>query len=360
MVNDSLLNPFNADPEDEFPQKPHAVANWTEFYLNFIYDPINELGVWAHIGRHRQDSSIWRATINIYLPHGELLVAKYYGRDGHSRGPGAGPFVMSCIEPMRLWEVKFDGIMRRSFRSQVTQGLTPDQEGQLVKFHLFLQAASPFATHPKDLMADQSWAHFHTEQVCIGYGEFTIRGKTTAVRGVGARDHSAGPRDYTPIEGDMWLMGAFPSGKCILAQHVRLQGNPKDLRLAYVFHGDGSPLQLVELIRSPIEDDFNAPPGTVPADPMEESCRNYSLGIQSPRGYETIEGEILHSAVVTAFSPFHELIGTDFDRMSANQLCESPTRLVWNGEVGYGLRERGLRVSQLRLPTERRLTNIQA
>ena len=90
MISADLINPFKHDPKTELPHPIGTGDNWTEHYFFMGYDPDAAIGMNVHIGRLPADPTIWRAVVQMYLPGGEeLLVAKYHGRDGDLRGPGA-------------------------------------------------------------------------------------------------------------------------------------------------------------------------------------------------------------------------------------------------------------------------------
>ena len=144
MIHDQFLNPFGIDPEVELPQARQPVQNWTEYCYFFGYDPDAGMGVSIHIGREPTDTSIWRGTLGIYLPNGELLVAKYFGRDGGDRGPGAGPLRVRCVGPMRTWSAEFNGLATRVSRTSIMTRAFSDAPAELASFHLVFQGVGPF------------------------------------------------------------------------------------------------------------------------------------------------------------------------------------------------------------------------
>lgn len=120
MLEDALLNPFGIDPVNELPHAAAPVANWTEYVYFFGYDDQALQGISVHVGREPTDTQIWRGTLGIFLPDADrLLVAKYVGRDGSDRGPGAGPLQVRCVTPMRTWMVEFNGLVHPISRNDV-------------------------------------------------------------------------------------------------------------------------------------------------------------------------------------------------------------------------------------------------
>ena len=357
MIDDELINPFGVDPIVELPWQPEAVPLWTEYCFFFAYDLDTKTGVTIHIGREPFDPEIWRATMSIFMPGEELLVNKYSGRDGHARGPGAGPLRMSCVEPMRLWTVEFDGVARSISRSQSMSEACRDSSSEPIDFYLSFEGAAPiWDLHKRmsEVMDVQSWGSQHWEQICNVRGHLRRAGKTISFSGAGVRDHSCGPRDYGPVVSNFWANALFPSGKAVMAQLTRSEGLKTEIRNAYVFWADGTPLEIAELVGHPKVNTLETDERSVARDPLsDDSIRVFSIVIDTSRGQQVIEAELQHSAATTYLSPNDELLGTDFTQLDgeqerATQLTESATRYRWNGEVGVGVRERIARLSTLK------------
>ncbi len=346
MIPDHLLNPFKHDPITELPHVPVAMDNWTEHFFFYGYDPDAAIGMNVHIGRLPADPSIWRAVVQMYLPGGEEMFAvKYHGRDGDRRGPGAGPIKISCIEPLRKWVVDFDGAAFSTTRSELTREVLRDGPAEPVAFHMFFDAAGPLFGRTEDLGEGRTSSTFHSEQICHMSGHFKYRGKYIPLKGMGVRDHSSGPRDYGPVIGDIWFHALFPSGKVIQTQVVRFEG--MEYKTAYIFRGDGSPLEMAEIIEHPHVNQRDAAPQSLCADPLSEAARNCRIVLQTKAGREVLDIELLHSHAITYFSPMEEFIGTALYRPDGVQMCEAPARVRCNGEVGTALRERVARTGTL-------------
>jgi hypothetical protein len=346
MISDALINPFKHDPQTELPHTPIATPGWTEHYFFFGYDAEAAIGMNVHIGRLPVDPSIWRAVVQMYLPGGEeLLVVKSHGRDGDHRGPGAGPIKLNCVEPLRQWTVDFDGAAFSTTRSVLTREVLKDGPAEPVRFHMFFDAAGPLFGRTEDLGEGRSSSTFHSEQICHMSGYFQYRGKYIALKGMGVRDHSSGPRDYGPVIGDIWFHSLYPSGKVIQTQVVRF--DQMEYKTAYVFRGDGTPLEMAEIVEHPHVNERNAAAKSLCADPLSEAARNCRIVLKTKAGPEVLDIELLHSHAITYFSPMEELIGTDLTRPDGVQMCEAPSRVRCNGEVGLALRERVARTGTL-------------
>src|SRR5271163_688239 len=144
MLSDELINPYKLDPKDEFPHIPEATPYWTEHYYFGGIDAKGDVSVFIHISREPTAPEIWRTVIGIPRPGDKVLVAKYCGRDGDTRGPGAGPLRIRCLEPFRRWTVEFDGLMERTDQAALTHRPHYNSIVELVKFDLTFEAAAPF------------------------------------------------------------------------------------------------------------------------------------------------------------------------------------------------------------------------
>jgi len=345
------FNQFGCDRSVEFPQPPQSVPLWTEHYMFFGFDPQEGIGFFLHIGREQFDKSMWRINVMVYLPHEELLVAKYRGRDGHARGPGAGPVRISCVEPFRHWTVEFDGAAQAVSRAANNREVLRDGPAEPLRFHVSLEGAAPFWDYRalrSNIMEKQSWGSQHYEQICRFIGDISYRGRTVQLQGSGIRDHSPGPRDYAPVISDFWINGLFPDGKAFNASLVRSESHGSEIRYAYFVEATGKPIELVEQISGPALNTLDTPAASVPSDIMSEGLRTFKVVLRTPKGLETIDGEILHSVATTYVSPSEELIGTDFTRPQALQLLTCPARFRRGDAVGYGIRERIARIQTLR------------
>jgi hypothetical protein len=364
MIDEKFLNPFGIDPSVELPHARQPVPNWTEYCYFFGYDADAGLGVSIHIGREPTDINIWRGTLGIYLPNGELLVAKYFGRDGSDRGPGAGPLQVRCIVPFRTWSVEFNGLATPVSRKSIMTEALKDAPAELASFHLVFEGVGPFwdsekgnrAANQPGIVLDfekseskrKELETHHWEQIGMLRGAITARGKTTQIVGGGVRDHSHGARDYWPIIGSTWANAVFPSGKVFNAVFMRMVG--REIKFGYIFRNDGTPLEVVKLIEHPDVVSEDTPARSVAADPMtDDKLRRPRYVVETANGREVLEGELLHAMGTTYLSPNFELVGTDLARVKGgSQLAECAARYTWNGEVGVGVNERIARVITLR------------
>ena len=68
-------NPFNVRPEDYFLQPvAHDIPHWSETMYFHVWNPVQDVGVFVHVGRWPADLDLWWAQVIAMLPDGELLV----------------------------------------------------------------------------------------------------------------------------------------------------------------------------------------------------------------------------------------------------------------------------------------------
>ena len=361
MLSDDIINPFGIDPRDELMHPSTDALNWTEYVYYFGYCLETGHGISIHIGKEPTDVSVWRGTIGIFLPDGDLLVAKYHGRDGSDRSAGAGPLKIRCIEPFRTWVAEFDGLAHRVSRQSIMTEVYQDSIAVMAKFNIVFSAVAPMwdlekgANLPSLVLVDGVEAKHddpnrihHFEQLGQFKGDISYEGKTVHMHGGGVRDHSWGPRDYWPLVGSVWINAVFPSGKAIMLMLTRVTGFAFDV--GYVYRGDGTPLEVVKVVEHPFVSDVETEDRSVHADPLADGAeRHFRFVFDGSKGRETIEGELLHAMGTSYVSPNHELLGTALDRIAdGSQLAECPARFTWDGETGVGVRERIVRMKALK------------
>jgi hypothetical protein len=364
MFASEHLNPFGTDFAHELMHAPQPIKNWTEYCFFFGWDPSQERGVSIHIGRDTADPTIFHASLAIFLPDGEMLAGMYRGRDGDARGPGAGPVKVTCVEPGRLWMAEFDGLAHRMHRSALMNDLFKDSPPEPARFCIRIAAASPLwefdgAKLAEDMVLVTGDDHKrideehkktnHWEQVCTSSGEINIGGENFLIRGVGMRDHSFGPRDYSAITGNHWFNGVFPSGRSFMIMTFRVGANY--VRGGFIYRNDGSPMEQIRtVLEHPPVADADSSDGFFLSDVCEdEHMHRFRLVFESEAGQEVIEGETVHGIATTYVAPAFEVLGTDFGRADgAAQMCECPARYTWNGERGAGMIERIVPMPKLR------------
>ncbi|MET0658330.1 MAG: hypothetical protein ABW110_09280 [Steroidobacteraceae bacterium] len=346
-LSDALINPDDNLPEQDLPfTPPRGIKGWTEHYAFFAYDADAAHGVFIHIGRVPDDPTIWRGTIQIFLPGADMLVAKYFGRDGDQHSAGAGPLRVRCEQPFRRFVAEFDGMVQRTTRQAITAEVVKDTVSEWVKLRVVFDAAAPI--HGKQAeKKNRADGSFHTEQIGRITGEMTVAGNKIALSGTGVRDHSSGVREYGKVISHQWIHGLFPSGLAFSVLMYRTTTNP-EARAVNIFRGDGSPLEYVELVEHSDYPDLDTAPGVFKADPLEDPhFRSGRLVLRTSKGPLSIQWQLVHTHAITYVDPCEELNGTDRSRPNAVQMCDAPAIFTCNGERGAGLFERSARIAVL-------------
>jgi hypothetical protein len=326
--------------ENELPlSAPPDIPLWSENFCLQAWDPRAALGVWLHMGLPVYDAGLWHDITVVYLPGGEdLLVVKSFAPREWQQGFGpAGAMLRADYDAATgEWVWRFHGIAHRTTRSQLHRALMHEAAAEPLRFELRFSGLSRVwdLTH---YVGEQAWATdgAHWEQPCAVHGVIEVGGKRHDFSGTGIRDHSRGKRDTTHFGPHFWLHGAFPSGRCFGLLYVSgMPGQPVTLNRAYAVY-DGV-LEDAEVLALPADRLFPQP---------------FEIRLRDRKGTHTIRGELLHDMTFSFFAPNEILIGRDVQR-AERFLNEGQIRWTWDGETGYGLGERTVRIGSDRQPDE--------
>ena len=314
------------DPNhDRVIRPPAGIDAWSENLFFLPFDAEREIGMAMHLGRSGQDPAFWREFVHVYLPDGQALVAKSFGRASDTPDRvGANALVYECLEPFRRWRATFDGMARRVPRDELMAGVSV--EGPYVRtfFELEFECLfdTPWQAHtdigPKTGGAFDGPGSFHYEQVCRARGALTIGAETVELDARGFRDHTRGVRRFTRRSGHTLLSGSFPDGTCLGFYQVRdIDGTPK-FSQGFVLE-NGLP-QDVEVIKAPHFTHRSVPP-------------EFEAVLRTAAGRElVVEGSPVTSTPMTIISPNDMLHGISLAPADFSCLL-SPSRLRL-GDVG--------------------------
>jgi hypothetical protein len=321
-----LHTPVGLTSESEFPAQQYhpEIPLWTENYCFVAYDPATEIGVWTHLGRAPFDSTLWRELSIIYLPGGERMVNKGYGRTETSRGPGGATMSLQCVEPWQQWRMVRDGGSVRADVTRLYDGMVADAAHERAGFDLTLTCNTPVWDWG-EVEDAHKWGKLHYEQLVAVKGAITVGGEAIAFDGNGLRDHTSGARDFTVFSSHIWAWANFPSGRGFILLHLVVDGQFLTRAVLLV---DGK-LEAVDMHNSPVLSDRSQH-----ADP-------YTLEL----GDQRIDAEILHPFPNGFDGPNDICIGYD-PAVTATANFESLSRFTWDGEVGYGHTERSIRLGR--------------
>jgi hypothetical protein len=195
-------NPCCVPAEQDLIQPISAgVPGWSE-NINFCC-PTGEdgLGIYAHMSRMHDDPTIWESVMAIYLPDGQLLVDRSFGRSRAANESSSGQLTFTVDEPLHRWSMRFDGMARRITRAEAAAGTVTDGSVELAQVQLSWESASPVWSLAH-AMGDQPWGKLHLEQAVRVTGQVRTRDRVIGVDHVAFRDHTAGQRDYGPLDGE--------------------------------------------------------------------------------------------------------------------------------------------------------------
>lgn len=324
-------NPHGVEPaSDQIQAVPEGIANWSE-NVNFCC-PVGEdgVGLYAHMSRMSDEPRIWESVMSVYLPDATLLVDRSFGRATQADQASSGQLTFTVEEPLHRWSMRFDGMARRISREAPCVSAVRDGSVELVQIELSWEAASP-VWNLGAAMHDQPWGHLHLEQAVHVRGEIRTRERTIGVDHIAFRDHTAGQRDYGPLDGEAWLTCAFPSGRMFAVLEMWHSGAVSGLRTGFYY--DGTIFHTISELGIPL---LSAAAG----DPHQ-----FSFRFDTPVGPLEPQVTLDHSMVFTLDEPIGMPLGTDLQHGLI--AVEGPGRYELDGEHAHGWVERCRRVSQL-------------
>jgi hypothetical protein len=324
-------NPHGVDPATDLIQTPpRDLSNWSE-NINFCCPSGQDAsGVYAHMSRMSDDPGVWEGVLAVYLPGDTLLVSRSLGRSADPSVASTGPHTFRAEEPLHRWSMHFDGMARRVTRRDPVEGCVRDGSVELVQADLVWEPASP-VWDLSAAMGDQPWGAFHLEQAVRVTGEVRTRDRSVAIDHIAFRDHTAGQRDYGPLDGEAWLTCAFPSGRLFAVLQIWHSGDVSELTTGFYY--DGEVFHTIREIDVPI---LTSPAG----DP-----ERFAFSFDGPTGPIEARAELDHAMVFTLDEPIGMPLGTDLDKGLI--AVEGPGRFWLDGEESHGWIERCRRVSHL-------------
>jgi hypothetical protein len=309
--------------ESEFPAQDWPdVPLWTENYCYVCYDPTAEIGIWTHLGRAPFDPTLWRELSMIFLPSGERLVNKGYGRSETDRGPGGATLSFECVEPWTRWRSRRDGAAIRTTVEELDAGMVFDRAHERVAFDLAWDSNGPVWDWG-EVEDAHGWGKLHYEQLASVRGTVTVGGEEIPFEGAGLRDHTRGPRDFSVVASHLWSWGSFPSGRGFMVLQVNVDG--QSLTRAVTL--DKGELTSHTLANQPV------------LSSRSECADPYVLEL----GEHRIHAEILHLLPNGFEGPNDICLGYD-PAVTTTANFEGMSRFEWDGEIGHGLTERSVRI----------------
>ena len=316
--------------DEEYPiRELPDVPIWSENFWFVAYDPGNRLGVWTHCGRSSWDPTVWRETVMVYLPDGDFLITKGFGRHQTESGPRASSLHFEMIEPWNRGATRFDGAVIRVSRDQADGGAVGEGVHFGLRMDLDWRGLGPLWAMGQTDTEDQTWGNTRYEQFCAVTGTVEFEDQRLDFEGTALRDHTRGARDLTPLSRHSCFNCVFPeSGRAFHALLVDIDGSEPMRRAAVLEDG--------ELVEAEISHDTSL------LESREQGDDPFELGLAWPGGSATIEAELVGNFPL-AWGGFNEFVMGFDPEASYAVMFEGFSKYRWDGEEGYGLTERSLR-----------------
>lgn len=224
-------------PHDDGMHTNTGEANFNEsMYFNF-YDRRARIGGFVRIG-NRPNEGYAEVTVTVYQPDGTALFNYMRPAIADNSRFDAGGMRFEVIEPFRHLRVSYDGravyLARPLDLEDPRQAFTSNPHRPL-QLTLDYHGLSPMYGGEASLdHPDMVFAKGHTEQHVRASGSITIDGHTTALDGLGLRDHSWGPRSWQSPSYYRWLTCEFDEGFGFMGSQIVLQ-NGAELLSGFVF-----------------------------------------------------------------------------------------------------------------------------
>lgn len=326
MSTELTSSPTVAPGHDRIQAVPADRPGWAENLVFQVHDAASGLAVWCHWGRMPEAPEIWEGLFALYLDGGELLVSRAFARSPSPDTASGGALSFRCVEPGRLWAMRFDGMARSTSTAELARGPLVDGAVEPVSVELTFTGLHPlWSAH--GAMDGQTWAQAHLEQAGRISGRVDVRGRCVEIDAFGFRDHSYGPRDYSGLLGDTWCTAVFPSGRAFLTLDVWQIEGPS-LRKGFIWDGT----TVTE---------------AVAIDPVrlsggDGSPHAFDLQIDAGQRVERVHVVQRHCMMATMGQPSALIPGASVGdpRIYAT---EGPATITWDGEVAAGWIEKTIR-----------------
>jgi hypothetical protein len=148
-----------------------------------------------------------------------------FGQDGRRTVLGAGPLAFECIEPFRLWIVKYDGTIACGRVGELIEGTFDPSRQVPFKFNFELRPVTPawvMDNTPEKIAGMTAADRVEAEYMGIGWrfeqcvqvqGSYEIEGRAHELRGTGLRIKRQSVRPLGGFRGHVWQSALFPDGR---------------------------------------------------------------------------------------------------------------------------------------------------
>ena len=319
-------------PLDHIPD----IASWSENYAWDAYDPKRRIGIYLHTGRWWRDTTLWRELILICVDGREVYARRNIAKPADPAVVGASNLKLSCEEPGKRWRWRYHGPVLRGTAEEMMQAPPADAAALLLDFDLEWTAVSPIIDFGHGTEPGASASHYEQGGRLKGMIDLGDGAGPVAFDGATFRDHSRGPRVLQDhFNRHAWIHGTMPSGRTLSTLLIETPGG--QMALADLFAVEADRTTRKYAFETPLlwdaADDFTKPYVIEGADETGARLR--------------IEAEPQFVFSTTLAPPMDLFVGqsNDFDGW---RVFQAPTRLTWDGEVGWGHTEFSLTKAQSR------------
>ncbi len=260
-----------------------------------------------------------------------------WGRPVDDLGPATANLTVRNETPLHQWTLRYDGAGEVTTTLGAASGPIGSGPCHPMRFSVSLTAVSPVWDMDAALgIGGVEWAHMHHEQAFLSKGVLIVGDREYRLDGVGFRDHSSGPRDFTNLGGDQFFNAVSLSGRVAHGLVNWKQDGTVDHRTFatyenqhYEFFPDGD--------MSGITDRLQHEPRSV--------VMNIGGG-ETDR--ITLHGEVVHGFTVSLLEPNVNINGAALFHPDPLILTEGIVRYTWpDGVIGYGKFERDYRLRMI-------------
>jgi hypothetical protein len=326
-------NPYGIDPVRDLHHSPprYDIPMWSENLLFSGTDTGTGMFFYHHLGLVAGAPDVWRGDFAVCLPDGRQYLSVTFGNAEAANVISDGTLHMECLEPLKSWRIVFDGAcFATDANTNKHNFLAVDQIPVKFKFDIRWEGCVPMH-EAKNNGALASGFDVRYEQAGRYWGWMQIGEERIPLNGVGYRDHSVGPRDYSKFTGHVWHWGVFDSGN-IFGCLAMDEGTRLKWAAPYVvIDGELTECEYVDgPYWGPGRDDFDD--------------KTYDFVLKAKDGtIHTIHGENLdYGYYWTCMNPSQLNYGRATQRMIDEQMwvCrEVVTKWTWSGEESLGLVE---------------------
>lgn len=336
MATKTKENPFGIDPARDLHHSPPRldVPFWSENLLFTGVSSENGVFFYHHLGLVAGAPHVWRGDFAVVFPDGRQLLQVTFGNSESATGIGDGTLHCECVEPLKSWRVTYKGAAYISdVETNHNRYLSVDLIPTACEFDIRWEGFAPM--HQAERTDITSLFDTRYEQGGHFWGSLRVGDKVIPLRGVGYRDHSVGPRDYSTFSGHAWTLAPFPSGR-VAASLGAGEGDRLAWNASYVVI-DGE-LHDAEYVSGPYwgpgRDDYDD--------------KSFDLVLAANGTEHRIHGEIQgYGYYWTLFNPSQLCFGRDPNRMAVERhwVCrEAVVKWTWDGEETLGVLEISRRI----------------